>query len=160
MHSVHGDSIPSSRRSPLHSLGWLDAQETERKQPWRGKRGHGRQSWRSCLRIADPWRSCLRIADPGRANEPASNARPLRTTDHWLTAEVVAFWICGSGVTQVRHSFLSFEIPGHKMPFSRLSFIRNFAFGNTCLPSALSPPQRYKPRQKETELGTRRYPLF
>ena len=138
-------------------VGWMPR---KRKGSSRGKRGHGRQSWRSCLRIADPWRSCLRIADPGRANEPASNARPLRTTDHWLTAEVVAFWICGSGVTQVRHSFLSFEIPGHKMPFSRLSSIRNFAFGNTCLPSALSPPQRYKPRQKETELGTRRYPLF
>jgi hypothetical protein len=32
----------SSRRSPLHFLGWLDAQKTERKQPWRGKRGHGK----------------------------------------------------------------------------------------------------------------------
>ena len=42
----------------------------ERKQPWRGKRGHGRQS-----------QSCLCIADPGRAT-PASNDRPLRMTDH------------------------------------------------------------------------------
>jgi hypothetical protein len=34
---------------------------------------------------------------------------------------------------------LCFEIPGHKMCFSRRSSIRILAFGNTCLPSASLP---------------------
>jgi hypothetical protein len=76
----------------------------------------------------------------------------LRTTDHWLTAEVVAFWICGSGVTQVRHSFLSFEIPGHKMPFSCLSSIRIFASAIYFCLRHLSPPQGTNRDEKKLNL--------
>jgi hypothetical protein len=89
----------------------------------RGKRGHGRQSWRSCLRIADPWRSCLRIADPGRANEPASNARPLRTTlsrcrclQRAVVTHVVVVGSCRGPLSGASPDFGLGLWPAHKPP--------------------------------------------